>query len=392
MVRLNKHPFTIIGVAPPEFHGTVLFFFPDFFAPLVNQGQLGAVDYLNARGNRAVFQVMGHLKDGVTPEQASADLNSIGSWLAKNYTEDVGSMKYVLGRPTYNGDFLGRPVRAFVAGLMMLAGLILLAACANLGSLFAARAADRGREVALRLALGASRGRILRQLLTEAMMISLIGGAVGLWGSIGLLRGLSGWQPLSRFPIHVPVHPDGRVYAMAAALAVVSGILFGMVPARQVRRTDPYQIIKAGPTGMVGRRIAMRDLLLVVQVAICALLVTSSMVAVRGMERSLHGKVGFEPRNVMLANTVLEMAGYRGEAIPAMQRRMIEAMETLAGRQGSGVGERAAVGPGVDDDDGIHGRDDGSAAGQCGGDSGALPNLSGIFPGGGDGITGGAKH
>ena len=89
-----------------------------------------------------------------------------------------------------NGDFLGRPVRAFVAGLMLLAGLILLAACANLGSLFAARAADRGREVALRLALGASRSRILRQLLTEAMIISLIGGAVGLWGSIALLRGL----------------------------------------------------------------------------------------------------------------------------------------------------------------------------------------------------------
>jgi predicted permease len=328
---VNKHPFTIIGVAPPEFHGTLLFLFPDFFVPIVNQEQVNGSDYLNARGNRAVLQVMGHLKAGVTPEQAVAELNSIGAWIEKNYPKDVGSMNYMLGRPTFNGDFLGRPVRAFVAGLMLMAGLILLAACANLGSLFAARAADRGREVALRLALGASRNRILRQLLTEAVIISLIGGAAGLCGSIVLLRGLSGWQPLSRFPIHVPVHTDGRVFGVALALALVSGILFGLVPARQVRRTDPYQVIKAGPTGVAGRRIAVRELLLVVQVAICALLVTSSMVAARGLARSLHGPVGFEPRHAMLANTVLEMAGYRGDSVPAMQRRMIDAMQTIPG-------------------------------------------------------------
>ena len=158
-----------------------------------------------------------------------------------------------------------------------------------------------------------------------------MGGAVGLWGSIALLRGLSGWQPLSRFPVHVPVHADERVYGMALVLALASGILFGLVPARQVRRADPYQIIKAGPTGMAGRRMAVRDLLLVVQVAICALLVTASMVAVRGLERSLHANVGFEPRNAMLLNTDLAMGGYRGDAVPTMQRRMIDAMETIPG-------------------------------------------------------------
>ena len=154
---------------------------------------------------------------------------------------------------------------------MLLAGLILLAACANLGSLFAARAADRGREVALRLALGASRSRILRQLLTEAMLISLMGGAVGLWGSVVLLRGLSGWQPLSRFPIHVPVHPDASVYAIALVLALASGIpLRHWFRCGRCCRTDPYQIVKAGSTGTVGRRITVRDLLLVAQIAICA--------------------------------------------------------------------------------------------------------------------------
>jgi predicted permease len=331
VVRLNKHPFTILGVAPPGFHGTALFFFPEFFVPIVNQEQLSGTSYLNERGRRAVFQVMGHLKPGVTPEQAMADLNSIGSWLEKTYPKEVGSMSFVLGRPTFNGDFLGRPVRAFLTGLMLLAGLILLAACANLGSLFAARAADRGREVALRLALGASRNRVLRQLLTEALIVSAAGAAVGLGGSLALLGGLAGWQPISRFPVHLPIQTDARIFGLAVLLAVVSGILFGLVPTRQVRRSDPYQVIKAGPTGFLGRNLALRDLLLVLQVAICALLVTSSVVAARGLERSLHGRFGFEPHHAMLANTTLEMADYRGDAVPAMQKRMLEAMQSIPG-------------------------------------------------------------
>ena len=127
---------------------------------------------------------MGHLKPGVTPAQATADLNSIGSYLEKAYPKDDGKMRFSLARPSLYGDYLGRPVRAFMTGLMLLAGLILLAACANLGSLFAARAADRSREVALRLALGSTRKRILRQLFTEALLISLVGGAVGLAGGV----------------------------------------------------------------------------------------------------------------------------------------------------------------------------------------------------------------
>ena len=154
-------------------------------------------------------------------------------------------MTFTLARPSLYGDYLGRPVRAFMTGLMLLAGLILLAACANLGSLFAARAADRSREVALRLALGASRRRLLRQLFTEAVMISLMGGTFGLWGSVVLLRGLSVWQPLPQFPINVPVNPDANVYGLALVLALASGFLFGAVPVRQILRTNPYEVIKS---------------------------------------------------------------------------------------------------------------------------------------------------
>src|SRR5438309_1525680 len=250
VVQVNKHPFTIIGVAPPEFHGALLFFNPAFFVPLVNHEQIDAND-LSARGNRWVFMVMGHLKVGVTPAQAMADLNSIGAYLEKTYPKDNGKMTFTLKRPSLYGDYLGRPVREFMTGLMLLAGLVLLAASANLGSLFAARAADRSREVALRLALGSSRNRILQALLTEAMLLSVAGGAIGLWGSVGLLRVLNAWRPVPRLAsFHFPVNPDANVYWMAFVLALMSGILFGIVPVREVLRTDPYQIVKSGSSGM----------------------------------------------------------------------------------------------------------------------------------------------
>jgi predicted permease len=340
IVQLNKHPFTILGVAPAEFRGTLSFVFPDFWVPLVNQEQVEGVNALNARGNRGILMVLGHLKAGATPAQAVADLNSIGSYLEKTYPKDDGQMTFSLTRPGLTGDWLGGPLRAFLTGLMLLAGLILLAACANLGSLFAARAADRSREVAVRLAIGSSPMRILRQLFTEAMLVSLIGGAVGLWGSVALLRGLSVWEPLPTAPVHIPVNPDANIYGVALLLSLASGLLFGAVPVRQVLRTDPYQVIKSGSTGTVGRRMTVRDVLLAAQIAICAVLVTSSLVAVRGLVRSLHSNFGFEPRNAVLVETALSMAGYSGEQVPAMQKRMIEALETIPGVRSVGLVDR----------------------------------------------------
>jgi len=336
IVRLNRHPFTILGVAPPDFHGTLMFFSPDFFVPIVQHAQVDAAYNLDARGIRWVFDLVGRLKPGVTKAQAAADLNAIGAWLEKTYPKDDGHENFSLARPGLGGDFLERPAQAFALALMLLAGLILLAACANLGSLFAARAADRSREVALRLALGASRARILRQMFTEAVLISSMGGVLGLWGSVLLLRGLSTWQPMARFPIHVPVNPDAKVYAVALALALASGILFGIVPVRQVLGTSPYQIVKSG-SRTIGGRATARDLLLVVQIAICGLLVTSSMVAVRGLEHSLHSNFGFEPRNAMLLETNLSMAGYGRDGVPAMQKRMIEAVAAIPGVQSVGL-------------------------------------------------------
>jgi predicted permease len=337
VLQLNRHPFTVIGVTPPGFRGTVLIFSPDLFVPIVNREQEDGANLLNARGNRWIGEVLGHLKAGVTPAQALADLNSIGSYLEKNYPKEDAQMSFRLERSGLPGGGFSNAIQAFLAGLMLLAGLILLAACANLGSLFAARAADRSREVALRLALGASRTRILRQLFTEALLISLMGGAAGLWGSVVLLHWLGGWQPSPQYPVTMPVNPDSTVYGVALLLSLASGFLFGAVPVKQVLRTDPYQIIKSGSTASVGRRFTARDLLVGAQIAICAVLVTSSMVAVRGLMRSLHSNFGFEPRNAMLVDTDLNMAGYSADRVPAMQKRMTDAMASISGVKSVGL-------------------------------------------------------
>jgi predicted permease len=336
VVGVNKHPFTIIGVAPPSFQGTLVFVSPDFYMPIVNEEQVTTEGLLSARGSdHAVFEVMGHIKPGVTPAQATADVNAVGASLEKNYPKEVARGNTSLAHEGLTS--FGPDLKGFLAGLMLLAGLILLAACANLGSLFAAHAADRSREVALRLALGSSRRRILRQLLTEAVLISLAGGAAGLWASVVLLSRLGTWQPFPGTAVRIPVSPDARLYVVALLLALVSGFLFGIVPVRQVLRANPYEVVKAGSSRRLGSRMTLRDVLLVIQIAICAVLVTASLVAVRGLVRSLHGNYGIDPRNTMLANVNLSMAGYSIDKVPGMQKSMIDAMETIPGVEHAGL-------------------------------------------------------
>ena len=282
---MNKFSYTILGVAPEGFRGTELFYAPALWAPVVNQQQIEGISDLEARSNRGRW-VIGRLKNGVSSAQATADLNTIAANLTKTYPDTNDGIRFKLGRPGLAGDMLGTPVHAFVGGLMLLAVLILLAACANLGGLFAARAADRRREVALRLALGSSRGRIVRQLLTEAVAVAVVGGAIGIAVSIVLLRALSDWHPDPILPINLDIRAGMPTYVVALLLALVSGLLFGMVPTRQVLNTQPLLGIKSEAISWgIARRFTLRDWLLGAQIAMCAVLVTSSLVAVRGMIR-----------------------------------------------------------------------------------------------------------
>ena len=350
-VQINKHPFTIIGVAPPDFRGTELFFAPDLWAPIVNSPQISDWYSLEERGNHSAWAI-GHLKPGVTPAAATSDLNTIANSLAKTYPKSDDGLKFSLSRPGLAGNTLGRPTRAFMFGLMLLAALILLAACANLGSLFAARAADRSREIAVRLALGSRRQLILRQLLTEAVLVSLAGGICGMAGAVVILRALSTWRPIPNIPINVPVNPDVNTYALAFLLAVFSGLFFGLVPVRQILRSDPWQIIRSGTTSVGGtRRFTLRDVLLSLQIAICAVLVTASLVAVRGLARSLQINYGIRPKNVMLVKTDLKMAGYEKDQRVQMQKHMLDAAAAIPGVTAVGYTDRLPLSIGGGDSD-----------------------------------------
>lgn len=348
-VRVDNFAMTVLGVAPRGFRGTELFYAPDFWVPGVELAELVGGNQLHNRGARGML-VVGHLKPGVTVAQAAQDVNGIAAYLSRTYPADDGGLTLGITRPGLYGNMLGGPVHAFVAALMLLSTLILLAGCANLGSLFAARASDRWREVALRLALGSTRGRILRQLLVEAVLVSAGGALVGMAGAVVLLRWLSAWQPIPDLPINVPVNPDARTYLVALLLALVSGLLFGIVPVRQVMRANPYHGIKAGSAGMANtRRFTVRDALLVLQITVCAVLVTASLVAVRGMVRSLHANFGFDPQNAMQVNTDLSMSGYKGEQIPVMQRRLLNAIQGIPGVTAAAYADRIPLNLGWSD-------------------------------------------
>src|SRR5438270_5200549 len=231
-VRLGKDPFTVVGVAPPRFHGTERFEWPDYWIPVVNH--FGA-EYLRDRTGHTLT-VLGRLRPGVTPQQAAENLSAIAAQLAKEYPKTDNGVPLRLIRPGLYADE-GDLIRGFLYSVAGLALLVLIAACANLASLFAARAADRSRELALRVALGAGRWRLVRQLLTEAMVLSMLGGATGLVAA-GLLLGALGQRGLPGYGMHsaysdLAVYVDVRVYVAALILTFGSGLLFGMIPARQ---------------------------------------------------------------------------------------------------------------------------------------------------------------
>ncbi|HUB17959.1 MAG TPA: ABC transporter permease [Acidobacteriaceae bacterium] len=329
-VDLNKHPFTIVGVAPATFHGTEIFLWPDFYVPMVNEEQLEGYDFLTKRFNHGIFAI-GSMKPGVTVEQATQDLNRVAAQMAKQNPQADDGLVARLVKPGLLGDVLGDASREFLTGILVLALLVLAAACVNLASIFAARAADRGRELAIRMAIGSSRWRMLRQVLAEAALLSAAGGLVGAMAAAMLLRVLSEWQPIAAYPIHVTVVADARVYVLAVLLAAASGILPALLTARQIWKTDAMQAIKAGASQQVVRRLTLRDVLLGLQVALCALLVTCGLVGLRGMQRQLHAPMGFEPEGAMLVEAEMNMAGYSDDGSLPVQKKMMEDAEQIPG-------------------------------------------------------------
>ncbi len=349
IVELNRHPFKVVGVVSAPFHGTERFVWPDYWLPMVNEEQVGSGDYLHSRRDTSVT-VIGRLKPGVTPQEATENLSAISAELAKEYPTTDDGLSLRLIHPGLWGDE-GDVIRGFLYSVTVLALLVLAAACANLASLFAARAADRSRELALRAALGSSRWRLARQLLTEAVLVSLLGGAAGLATADLLLGVLNRWPRAAE--AHLAASLDARVYLAGLAFTLGSALLFGMVPARQAWQSSPLQTMKGGQVdGMHLRRFALRDLLLGAQIAICTLLVTASLVASRGMVRALDAPLGIQPQGAMLAEIDLghveqDQAGQAGDVALQKRKELIQAARSIPGVTAAGAVNRTPMTGGI---------------------------------------------
>src|SRR5271165_1074903 len=336
-VRLNKHPYTIVGVAPEGFYGTERFMQPDFFVPMANQATLDGWSWRDSRSAQDRVWSIVRMKGDVTPAQVQADLNTVAARITRQYPNEEEGLALKLVRPGLAGDFLGSPARAFLAGVMALAGIVLLAACANLGGLFAARTADRTREIAIRMAIGSSRWRVLRQVLVEALVISIFGGACACGLAWVALTALGKWRPPTDYPMRFLVEPQPSLVLIALLISMLAGVVFGVMPLRQIFKADPNDAIKSGGNQAGGgRRWALRDGLLAAQIALCCVTITAAFVSLRGLARTMTLDMGFNPSNAVLTTFDLSQAGYSREAADQFQRQLQERLLQLQGVEAAG--------------------------------------------------------
>jgi len=330
-VRINKHAYSVIGVAPASFQGTEKMFWPEVWLPILNEAQIEGYSWITRRNDQNSW-VIGRLREGVTPAQAEANLTSIGVQLANEHPDTDERVQYHLSRPGFLGDMLGSPVRGFMLGIMLLAGIVLLASCTNLGGLLAARTSDRARELAIRVAIGSSRSRVLRQIIVEAVVVAIGGGMIAIFVAAALLRLITQWRPIADFPVQFFVQPDSKLYVFGLLISVGTGVLFGCMPVRQIWTTDPNYVLRAGSgIGVVPKRFALRDVLLGLQIALCCLLVTACFVSLRGLERAFRTPLAFDPEGVTLANFDLHLADYGDAQVPGVQQRLLESIAHLPG-------------------------------------------------------------
>jgi predicted permease len=336
-VRIDKLPYTIVGVTPEGFYGTEKIGQIDIYVPMANEASLDGLNWLDLRTHANVFSIV-LIKEGVTLPQVQAELNAITARIARQYPKDEEGLALKLARPGLVGDFIGGPTRGFLTAVMALAGIVLLAACANLGSLFAARTADRAREIAIRMAVGSSRWRILRQLLVEAVVISIFGGACASVLAWMALTGLANWHPPTRFPLKFLVMPQPSLILIAFLISVLAGVLFGLMPLRQIFKTDPNDAIKnGGIQASAGRRWALRDVLLAAQIALCCVTVTAALVSLRGLGEALTMDLGFNPKNAIRTEFNLSAAAYTSDAAADhFQRQLLERVSQIPGVEAAG--------------------------------------------------------
>jgi macrolide transport system ATP-binding/permease protein len=331
-VKVNDRPYTIVGVMPADFLGTTLGLAPDAWVPMMQQPELQPVgDRLEARGS-GWAQALVRLRDGISLEAANAELETIRAALEREYSTNDGWRLSIIpvSNSPWGAPMALRPVLLVLVGVV---AAVLLIACANIANLLLSKAVGRRREIAVRMALGASRGRVVRQLLLESLMLSLLGGAAGLvvaWWSAGLLMV---FVPPTDFPINLGIRVDGSVLAFTAMASIATGLVFGLVPALHASSPRMVQALReeSGRTSAGAAKHRLRNGLVVAQVALCLVLLVGAGLFLQSLRRGAHLQPGFDPANVVMASFDVFPAGYDRARGLVFQRQLLDRLRSAAG-------------------------------------------------------------
>jgi predicted permease len=339
-IRINTRPYTIVGVTPETFEGKALpLVGGDLYIPYAMRKEL-------RRDGDGSYNLIAsaRLAPGVTVEQARAALSALGARLVEEGSEGAGFRGFALytAEETLLRPGIDQPMSQMGLLLLGVVALVLLIACTNLASFLLARAADRRRELAVRLALGAGRGRILRMLLAEAVVLGMLGGAAG--AGIGALavRLLLRIRPPFDFPLDVAVPLDARVLAATAVVSLLAAVLFGLAPALHGSRADVTTTLREEAAGVIGgrRRWSLRGALVTAQVAVSIVLLTGAGLFVRSLAAAAGVDPGFEPEPVAVIQVAPYTSGYEGERGRALYDDLLQRAGELPGVEVAALASR----------------------------------------------------
>src|SRR5271157_74243 len=333
-VSLDGAAVTIIGVVPKEFLGPYNIVEMDAYAPLGMLGFGSNPDFFTSRGDHEV-RVLATLKPGVSVAQAQAALNVVGQRLAQEYPQaDQGQRVRVfpehLARPE---PAAADPMPLVATVFLVMVGLVLAVACLNVANLLLARAAGREKEIAIRAAMGAGRKRLLRQLLTESLLLAVAGGVGGAIAGNWVCRLLNGLRPLGDFPLRLAFAFDWRVFAYVAGVALLAGILAGLAPALGVSRTDLNLALREGGRGLVGEsgRHWLRNGLVIAQVAGSLIVLVAAGLLTRSLAHAELIDLGFDPHNILNVSLDPGLQGYTQPRAEALLHELLHRVQTLPG-------------------------------------------------------------
>ncbi len=350
-VNINGHTYTVIGVAPSEFTGVERGSTVDLYLPIMMTNQ-AMPSWRDDNGESPLdmrtmswIEVMGRLKPGVTKEQAAASLSHLAGQLKAQGLVNVDP-QIVLNDGSKGTDWRVRDMSSWLFLLLIAVGLVLLIACANVANLLLARATARRKEIAIRLAVGAGRGRLIRQLLTESLVLAGVGGTLGVLIAVWLIDVLEGFKPAASFSLDIQL--DARVLAFSIAVSLVTGILFGIAPALQASRPDLVTALKedSGKTSRGLRRLSLRNVLVTVQVALSLLVLVLAGLCVRSLQNLQAIDAGFDPAKILVTSLNVSLNGYEEERGKQFYSQLVERVSALPGVESAGVAVIVPLGGG----------------------------------------------